>query len=71
VVLPGKCEAAFNDRDKCQQALRASDCFATCQDAFAQARLRDICSSGEFIEVYKYDAKGNCAKVDAGATAWP
>jgi hypothetical protein len=68
----GKCESLFNDRDACQVACAASDCFTTCQDTFAgKPGCAAICSSGEFIEVYKYDAKGNCAKVDAGGNCLP
>lgn len=59
----GKCESLFNDREKCQQTCGASDCFATCQDAFlGKPGCAGICSSGEFVEVFKYDAKGKCAK---------
>ena len=68
----GKCESLFNDRDNCQKACGASDCFTTCQNAFnGKPGCAAMCASGEFIEVYKYDAKGNCAKVDAGGNCLP
>ena len=68
----GKCEDTFADREKCVRSCSASDCFGTCQAEFAGLPgCADVCSSGEFVEVYKYDAKGNCAKLDEHGNCLP
>lgn len=67
-----KCVDTFNDTAKCEAACAAEDCFAACQETFpGEPGCADICAAGEFVEVYKYDAAGNCQKTDAAGNCLP
>ncbi len=67
-----KCISTFNDTAKCEAACGAEDCFASCQETFeGQPGCSDICAAGEFLEVYKYNAAGNCMKKDASGNCLP
>ncbi len=67
-----KCIATFNDTAKCEAACVQDDCFGACQETFeGKPGCSDICSAGEFIEVFKYDADGRCAKQDAKGNCLP
>ncbi|MBP7125183.1 hypothetical protein KBD49_02335 [Myxococcota bacterium] len=69
-----RCEtlAGFQDREKCQQACGAEDCFKTCQDLFGGIPgCAEICASGEAIEVYQYDSRGRCARTDSAGNCLP
>jgi hypothetical protein len=67
-----RCENLFNDSGKCMTSCEAQDCFVACQDAFeGLPGCAEICAAGEFVEVYKYDQKGNCLKVDAAGNCLP
>jgi len=67
-----KCISYFNDSAKCEAACSAIDCFEQCQIEFdGELGCSDICSSGESLDVFKYDASGTCMKTDAGGNCLP
>lgn len=68
----GKCEATFSDAAKCSEVCAANECFAECQTVFGgEPGCADICRSRDYIDIFKYDNKGECATKNADGTCVP